>query len=81
MIPGKFIAPWQLNDPGVNLASAHGLMPATVHMSFSLLRGNFERRFTVAQHRVARLVEVTFLHMNGTQKFRRGKSSLAHAHY
>ena len=32
--------------PGVNLASAHGLTPVTVHMSFSLPRGNFERRVT-----------------------------------
>ena len=40
MIPG------QLTDPGVNLASVHGLTPVTVHMSFSLPRGNFERRVT-----------------------------------
>ena len=38
MIPG------QLTDPGVNFASVHGLTPVTVHMSFSLPRGNFERR-------------------------------------
>ena len=35
----------------------------------------------VVQHRVARLAEVTFLHVNRTQKLSRGKSSLAHAHY
>ena len=40
MIPG------QLTDPGVNFASVHGLMPVTVHMSFSLPGGNFERRVT-----------------------------------
>ena len=40
MIPG------QLTDPGVNFASVHGLTPVTVHMSFSLPRGNFERRVT-----------------------------------
>ena len=68
MIPG------QLTDPGVNSASVHGLTPVTVHMTFSLLRGNFERRVT-------RLAEVTYLHANRTQKLRRGKSSLAHAHY
>ena len=36
----------QLTDPGVNFASVHGLMPVTVHMSFSLPRDNFERRVT-----------------------------------
>ena len=41
MIPGQLIAPGQLTDPGVNSASVHGLMPVTVHMSFSLPRGNF----------------------------------------
>ena len=44
MIPRQLIAPRQLADPGVNVASAHGLTPVTVHMSFSLPRGNFERR-------------------------------------
>ena len=46
MIPGQLIAPVQLTNPGVNFASVHGLTPVTVHMSFSLLRGNFERRVT-----------------------------------
>ena len=46
MIPGKLITPGQLTDPGVNFASVHGLTPVTVHMSFSLPRGNFERRVT-----------------------------------
>ena len=40
MIPG------QLTDPGVNFALVHGPTPVTVHMSFSLPRGNFERRVT-----------------------------------
>ena len=35
----------------------------------------------VVQHRVTRLAEVTFLHVNRTQKLPRDKSSLAHAHY
>ena len=74
MIPGQLIAPGQLTNPGVNFASVHGLTPVTVHMSFSLPRGNFERRVT-------RLAEVTFLHVNRTLKLPRGKSSLAHAHY
>ena len=46
MIPGQLIAPGQLTDPGVNFTSVHGLTPVTVHMSFSLPRGNFERRAT-----------------------------------
>ena len=51
--------PGQLTDPGVNFASVYGLTPVTVHMSFSLPRGNFERRviIPVAQHRVIRLFE------------------------
>ena len=46
MIPGQLIAPGQLTDPGVNFASVHGLTPVTVHMSFSLPWGNFERQVT-----------------------------------
>ena len=45
MIPGQRIAPGQLTDPGVNFASVHGLTPVTVHMSFSLPWGNFERQY------------------------------------
>ena len=66
MIPGQLIAPRQLTDPGVNFTSVCGLTPVTVHMSFSLPWGNFE---------------VTFLHVNRTQKLPQGKGSLAHAHY
>ena len=44
MIPGQLIAPVQLTDPVVNFTSVHGLTPITVHMSFWLPRGNFERR-------------------------------------
>ena len=40
MIPGQLIA------PGSTFASVHGLTFVTVHMSFSLPRGNFERRVT-----------------------------------
>ena len=80
MIPGQLIAQGQLTDPGVNFASVHGLTLVTVHVSFSLPRGNFER-LPVVQHRVTRLAEVTFLHVNRTQKLPRGKSSLAHAHF
>ena len=74
MIPGQLIAPGQLTDLGVNFASVHGLAPVTVHISFSLPRGDFERRVT-------RIAEVTFLHVNRTQKLPRGKKSFAHAHY
>ena len=44
MVPGQLIALGQLTDPGVNFASVHSLRPVTVHMSFLLPRGNFERR-------------------------------------
>ena len=74
MIPGQLIAPGQLTDLGVNFASVHGLALVTVHISFLLPRGDFERRVT-------RLAEVTFLHVNRTQKLPQGKSSIAHAHY
>ena len=46
MIPGQLVAPGQLTDPGVNFDSVHGLTPVTVHMRFSLPRGNFKRRVT-----------------------------------
>ena len=70
----------QLIAPGVNFASVHGLTPVTVHMSISLPGGNFERRI-IAVLQVIRLAEVTFLHVNRTQKLPLGKSSLVHAHY
>ena len=66
MIPGQLVALGQLTDPGVNSTSVHGPTPVTVHMSFSLPRGNFE---------------VTFLHVNRTQKLSHGKGSLVHAYY
>ena len=46
MIPGHLIAPGQLTDLGVNFASVHGLVPVTVHISFSLPQGDFKRRVT-----------------------------------
>ena len=81
MIPGQLVAPGQLTDPGVNFASVHCLTPVTVHKSFSLPRGKSRGGLPVVQHRVTRLAEVTFLHVNRTQKLPWGKSSLAHAHY
>ena len=46
MMPGQLIAPGQVTDPGVNFASVHGLTLVTVHMTFSLPRGNFKIRVT-----------------------------------
>ena len=46
MIPEQLIALGQLTDLWVNFASVHGLAPVTVHISFSLPRGDFERRVT-----------------------------------
>ena len=45
-MPRQLIDPGQLTDPRVDFALVHGLTPVTVHMSFSLPRGNFERRVT-----------------------------------
>ena len=46
MVPGQLTAVEHLNDAGVNFASVHGLTPVTLHMSFWLPRGNFERQVT-----------------------------------
>ena len=81
MIPGQLIAPGQLTDPRVNFASVHGLTPVTVHMNFSLPRGNFERRVTRCITPGNSPCQGNFLHVNRTQKLPRGKSSRAHAHY
>ena len=81
MIPGKLVAPGQLSDPGVNFASVHGLTPVTVHMSFSLPRGNFERRVTCCTTPGNPPCRGNILHVNRKQKLPRGKSSLAHAHH
>ena len=68
MIPG------QLTDRGVNFASVHGLTPVTVHMGFCCPGATSRGGLPVLQHRVTRLAEVTFLHVNRTQKLPRGKS-------
>ena len=73
MTPGQLIAPGQLTDPEVNFASVHGLTPVNVHMSFSLPRGNFERRVTRCPTPGTRLAEVTFLHVNRRQKLPPGQ--------
>ena len=67
---------------GVNFASVHGLTSVTVHMSYLLPLGNFERWVTCcATPGKPSLAEVTFLHVNRTQKLSQGKSSFARAHY
>ena len=76
MIQGQLIAPGQLTDPGVNFASVVGLTPVTVHMSFRWHGATSRGGLPVVQHRVTRLAEVAFLHVNRTQKLPRGKSSL-----
>ena len=81
MIPEHIIAPGQLTDPVVNFASVHGLTPVTVHMSFSLPQGNFERRVTRCTTPGNPPCRGNFLNVNRKQKLPRGKSSLAHVHY
>ena len=46
MIPRQLIAPGQLTHLGVNFASVYGLAPVTVHITFSLPQGDFERWVT-----------------------------------
>ena len=62
MIPG------QISDPGVNFASVHSLTLVTVHMSFSLPRGNFERRVTRYTTPGNPPYRGNFLQVNRTQK-------------
>ena len=76
MIPGQLIAPGQLTDPGVNFASVHGLTPVTVQYVSRCPGATSRGGLPFVQHRVTRLAEVTFLHVNRTQKLPRGKSSL-----
>ena len=50
----------QVSGPGVNFGSVYGLASVTVHMSFSLPCGNFERRLPwgglpIVEHRVSAL--------------------------
>ena len=81
MIPGQLITPGQLTDPGVNFASVHSLTHVTVHMSFSLPRGNFERRVTRCTTPGNPPCRGNFSPCEQNAKLPRGKSSLAHAHY
>ena len=81
MLPGQLVESGQLTDHGVNFASVYGLTSVTVDMNLSLPRGNFERCITHCTVPGNRPCQVTFLHVNRTQKFPQGKSSLAHAHY
>ena len=81
MIRGQRIAPGQLTDPGVNFASVHGLTPVIVHMSFSLPRGNFERRITRCTTPGNLPSRGDFSPCEQNSKVARGKISLGHAHY
>ena len=81
MILGQLIASGQLTDPGVNFASVYGLTPVTIHMSFSLPRGNFERRGTLCTTPGNPPCRGNFSPSEQNAKLPRGKSSLAHAHY
>ena len=81
MIPGHLIALGQLTDPGLNFASVHGLTPVTVHMSFPLPRGNFERRITGCTTSGSPPCRRNFSPREQNAKLARGKSSLPHAHY
>ena len=79
MTPGQLLNPGQVSDPGVNFASVYGLTLVTVHMN--LPEATSRGGLPVVQHRVTCLAEVTFLHVERTQKLPQGKSSLAHAYY
>ena len=81
MVPGQLISPGQLTGPGVNFASVHGLTPVTVHMSFSLPRGNFEGQVTRCTTPGNPPYRGNFSPCEQNAKVARGKSSLAHAHY
>ena len=81
MIPGQLIAPGQLTEPGVNFDLVHGLTPVTVHMSFLLPRGNFERLVTRRTTPGNPPCRGNFSAREQNEKLPRGKSSLAHAHY
>ena len=81
MIARQLIAPRQLTDSGVNFALMYGLTPVTVHMSFSLPRGNFERRVTRCTTPGNPPCPGNFSPCEQNAKVARGKNSLAHAHY
>ena len=73
--------PAQVSDPGANFALVYGLTPVTVHMSFLLPRGNFERRVTRCTTPGNPPCRGNFSLCEQNAKVARGKSSLAHAHY
>ena len=78
MIQGQLIAPGQLVDPELNFASVHGLIPVTVHMSFSLV--NFERRVICCTTPDNQPCRGNFSLCEQNVKVAQGKSSLVHAH-
>ena len=77
--PGTTHCPGQLTDPGVNFAFVHGLTPVTVHMSFSLPRGNFERQVARCTTPANPPCRVNFSPCEQNAKVSRDKSSLSHA--
>ena len=80
MIPGQLIASEQLTDPRVNFASVHGLTSVTVHMNFSLPRGNFKRWITRCTTPGNQPCQGNFCPCEQNAKLPRDKSSLAHVH-
>ena len=74
MIPGQLIA------NGNFLPLRLGLTPVTVHINFNCSGGgggggggHFYNLVTILQHQITRHSEVTFLHVNRTQKLPWGK--------
>ena len=79
--PGTTHCPGGTHWPRDNFVSVHGLTPVTVHMSFSLPRGNFERRVTRCMTPGNPPCRGNFSPCEQNAKVAPGKSSLAHAHY
>ena len=63
-----------LTEPGVNFASVYGLIPVTVHMSFSLPQATLRGRLPIVQHRVN-------LPCRGSFSPCEQKVKVEHAHY
>ena len=68
-----------VSDTGVNFNSVYSLLMVT--RVFCCPGATFRRHSSVVQHQVTCFAQVTFVHVNRTQKLPQGKSSLAHAHY
>ena len=68
--PGTAHCSLQLTDRRVNFASVHGLTSVTVHMNFSLPRGNFERWVTRCTTPGNGPCQGNFSHVNRTQSYK-----------